>query len=680
MDVRLPDGTVIQGVPDNITKAELTAKLAKNGYDVSKLSTTSAPQTSQQDAPRTIASIGAGLGKGFGDVALGAQGLVGKGLQKLGEAVTPDQQSISGLVRGTKDRGLIQSAGDWLVNDAQAGRNKLADELAPYKDAHPLAAGAGEVGGNVIATLPVGGFLAGGVRAAAPVLTRAGASSPLIQRLANAVETAGFRTGAPAATTVAGKAADLGVRAAGGGITGGTSAALVDPEHAASGAVVGAAIPPALMGAGKVAGYTGNALRALIQPFTDPGQSAIAANILKKFGDGGPMAVNVAELVPGSRPTLAEATGNAGIAGLQRSARDLRPNAFVEREQGNALARLAAFDRVAGDKTAIEAASTARDNAADALYGRAFAADAMRRSLAQEAQAMRAPFSGVGLSGAAEDLATPGLRALMARPDFRAAADSAKRLAANYGVKLDDPLQSLEGLHYIKLALDDALNPASKSAMGRNASSAVMDMRDKLAAELAKVSPLYGNARQTFADMSQPINAMEALQGLRLTDARGNMTLSKVQNALASLDKTRAAPGVAPAKSISDEQMATLGAIRADLLRQDALNTGRSVGSNTFQNISTNNILANLLPGRLGTLAEQKAGGVVGQLGRLLYSGPNEAIRNRLVDMLLDPASAEQALTRQQSIAGPSALERLLQSQSVGQPIARIAPVAAANR
>jgi hypothetical protein len=37
MDVRLPDGTVIQGVPDNITKAELTAKLARNGYDVSQL-------------------------------------------------------------------------------------------------------------------------------------------------------------------------------------------------------------------------------------------------------------------------------------------------------------------------------------------------------------------------------------------------------------------------------------------------------------------------------------------------------------------------------------------------------------------------------------------------------------------------------------------------------------------
>ena len=37
MDVQLPDGTVIQGIPDDMSKADLTAKLAANGYDVSKL-------------------------------------------------------------------------------------------------------------------------------------------------------------------------------------------------------------------------------------------------------------------------------------------------------------------------------------------------------------------------------------------------------------------------------------------------------------------------------------------------------------------------------------------------------------------------------------------------------------------------------------------------------------------
>lgn len=37
MDVRLPDGTIVRGVPDSMSKADLTAKLAQNGYDISKL-------------------------------------------------------------------------------------------------------------------------------------------------------------------------------------------------------------------------------------------------------------------------------------------------------------------------------------------------------------------------------------------------------------------------------------------------------------------------------------------------------------------------------------------------------------------------------------------------------------------------------------------------------------------
>lgn len=637
------------------------------GFDIKTAKPETLAQGQRQDEPLTITSIGAGLGKGFGDVVLGAQGLVGKGLQALGETVTPDQQSIAGLVKGKKDRGLIQSAGDWLVNDAQAGRNKLTGEVAEYKAAHPFATGAGEVGGNIIATLPVGGALASGVRAAAPGLIRVGASAPVVQRVATALETGGFRTGAPAATTMAGKAVDMGIRAAGGAATGGASAALIDPNQAGNGALIGAVLPPAMAGAGKAVGYTGNVLKSLIQPFTEAGQNAIAGNILLKFGQGGPLAVNAAELVPGSVPTLAEATGNAGIAGLQRAARDLRPNAFAAREADNAAARLAAFDGAAGDKTAIAAAEAARENAANALYGQAFQADAMRRSLAQEAQATRAPFAGVGLSGAPEDLATPGLRALAARPMFQKAIEDAKQLAANNGVRLDDPLQSLQGLHYIKQALDDALNPAAKSAMGRNASGAVMGMRDRLAEELAQVSPLYGNARQTFAEMSQPINAMEALQDLRLTNAAGNMTLAKVQNAIGNLERARSAPGVDAAKSISQEQMDTLYAIRNDLLRQDALNAGRSAGSNTFQNISTNNLLANLLPGKLGEVAQARVGTTAGQIGQLLYNKPNEAIRNRLLDMLLDPVAAQGAMVPPR--AGPVAqdvnpLFRLLESST----------------
>jgi hypothetical protein len=122
--------------------------------------------------------------------------------------------------------------------------------------------------------------------------------------------------------------------------------------------------------------------------------------------------------------------------------------------------------------------------------------------------------------------------------------------------------------------------------------------------------------------------------------------------------------------------MDALRAIQADLLRQDLLNKGRSIGSNTFQNIATDNILTSLLPGRLGEAVKGKAGGLLGQAGKLAYSGPNEAIRNRLTDMMLTPDLVQAVLARQQAISAPTALERLLQLPGVGQSVVRIGPVA----
>lgn len=578
----------------------------------------------------------AGAGAGLGKTVLGAQHYVGKGLQAIDDATKPNNRNIRSTIAGKKKRDGIGAAGDWLVDDAAAGRAKLTRELDPHKARSPMAAGAGELAGDVIATLPVGGVIAKG---AGKLLTNSRAA-PLLE----AIRTGGFRTGLPAATTLGAKAANLGTRAVGGAVTGGASAALVSPGDGDSGAAVGASLPLALKLLGKTGDYVGRVGSSLVAPYTQKGQDRIVGNILNRFAEGMPARVDARELVPGSVPTLAEATGNAGLAGLQRTARAVDPNRFVPREQANATARSAALDGIAGDSAAIEAAAAAREATSNPLYTAAFTADNMRRSLTREAQQARAPFAGVGLSGAADDLATPGLRELAQRPMFKQAVEDARRLAANKGVALGDPLQSLEGLHYIKLALDDALNPEAKSKMGKHASSAVMSMRDKLADELAEVSPLYGNARQRYSELSQPINEMEALQALRVTDAQGNITLSKVQNAIRSLEGKRAGPRANDAKSITDENLQKLFAIRDDLLRQARLGLGRPAESATFQNIATNNALSTMLPGKLGDFMTGKFGTAIGQVGQLAYSQPNAIIRGKLLDSILDPTRAEMAM------------------------------------
>ena len=47
MDVKLPDGTVVQNIPDNITKAELTAKLNANGYSLPTDNVSAQPKIEQ---------------------------------------------------------------------------------------------------------------------------------------------------------------------------------------------------------------------------------------------------------------------------------------------------------------------------------------------------------------------------------------------------------------------------------------------------------------------------------------------------------------------------------------------------------------------------------------------------------------------------------------------------------
>ena len=126
MDVRLPDGTVIKGVPDGMSKADLTAKLQANGYDINKLmGDQSVAAPSQAPAPEKqqgfFESIGApfqavseGVIKGGGNIMFGGQRLVGEGLQafgatQAGQALIADAQRLARSLG--VDRKVCQKAG-----------------------------------------------------------------------------------------------------------------------------------------------------------------------------------------------------------------------------------------------------------------------------------------------------------------------------------------------------------------------------------------------------------------------------------------------------------------------------------------------------------------------------------------------------------------------------------------
>lgn len=254
MDVRLPDGTLLRNVPDGMSKADLTAKLQSNGYDIGKLS---APAEAAPAARENVAAEGSNF--------------IPRSMDELKSQLRADPiiQVGAGLYKGFKDitdtgMKLAASAVDYALPKppGEMTRREKINALADIQDrqyqatyGESMVAPSARIVGNALATLPAGGVIAKPIQ-------MLGQYVPAVARftapLATSIESGGFRTGLPEATTLGQKAIERGVQAAGGATLGGVSAAAVNPEDASTGAIVGAAVPtivaPVVKGLTKVGG------------------------------------------------------------------------------------------------------------------------------------------------------------------------------------------------------------------------------------------------------------------------------------------------------------------------------------------------------------------------------------------------------------------------------------------
>lgn len=169
-----------------------------------------------------IEAVSQGVISGGGNVVLGGQRLLGKGLSALG----------------------ARDTGAFLQEDATRRLAQSQATVAPFKQEFPILTGAGELGGEIVGTGPVGMAIAAPLRAI-----------PAAAPLAQSIRTGGFSTGraVQAGAPLATRAGDVALRAAGGASLGGTAAAIINPEDAALGAALGGAIPFA----GPALGYLG---------------------------------------------------------------------------------------------------------------------------------------------------------------------------------------------------------------------------------------------------------------------------------------------------------------------------------------------------------------------------------------------------------------------------------------
>jgi len=204
MDVQLPDGTILRGVPDGMSKADLIVKLKSNGYDTSGLE----PKTSI------------------------AQDVAQQGKNALG-----------GFIRGAGSIGATFARPFESSKENEDRRSRIDTNMADLVGADPnsILYKGFKLGGEVAGTAGAGGLVANGLRAI-----------PLIARTAPALLDA-IGTGGMSAN-----GAGMLTRAAGGAINGGVTAGMVNPEDAVTGALIGSAAPSVI----KLAGAAGQAIGA----------------------------------------------------------------------------------------------------------------------------------------------------------------------------------------------------------------------------------------------------------------------------------------------------------------------------------------------------------------------------------------------------------------------------------
>lgn len=243
-------------------------------------------------------------------------------------------------------------------------------------------------------------------------------------------------------------------------------------------------------GTGAALGGVFSAVPAAARTFFGPKVSAVeqkaAAPIIEAIGgrDAIPSLQIEQSAVPGVRRSLGEATLNPQIMALERNARRLNPAAFAEVDAANNLARVNALRGIAGDEASMAAAKSQREAASGPFYAAA------------------------GPKVAPLD---DGLKTALGRLPNGVLA-KAKELAQMSGESIPDNPYQMTGanLHYIKLALDDAIGRSTDGALGNTERAIAMRVKENLTDNIGRLIPEYAQAMQAHASMSPPINRMQA--------------------------------------------------------------------------------------------------------------------------------------------------------------------------
>lgn len=310
---------------------------------------------------------------------------------------------------------------------------------------------------------------------------------------------------------------------------------------------------------------------------------ARADQIYRHMAANGNVEADMRDLVPDSPATMGGRTGNAGLNALERWLRnepDMK-NIFDSIDARQHVARTAHTARLIGNPDELESLQAARSAQTAQLRQDAFASTTPTDPSAAVAEIDKVL---AGPEGKREGVAGP-LRRL--RDSFYTTdADGKRALESNP-----------EMLYGVRKNITDSLGPLARGTE-KDASAAAAHLQPvlrKLDHAIEDGAPGFREYMDRFNQLSKPIDAMEYLLRRNMTDATtGAPTLAKVDQTIKDIEKRRLLPGSNDAKSISDDQLDGLKALRDDLRRSANLGKGKALGSNTAENLAGGSFLNHL--------------------------------------------------------------------------------------
>jgi hypothetical protein len=431
----------------------------------------------------------------------------------------------------------------------------------------------------------------------------------------------------------------------------------VGPVGQTLGALMGSISAGGAVGAAPIVARTS---KEIVRPFTQAGREVITGNVLRNLAADAEQAIKSGETyvpkIGGYTPTTAQATRDIGLINAETALRgmDNTKARFATQALEANQAQMAILNRLAKDDDALTAAIKKREEVTAPLREGAFAKSTVDPDTFQSGVALTVNKtiddilnSPVGkrqtvisvLNDAKDDIAraTTPAELYEIRKDLRIAAQGLLDKSDRGGPTAGAYKAAKEPLNAVIRAVDDAIEAGATG---------------------------YKDYLAKYAASSKGIERLEAAQQFKGKVLSTTPDPSRVNDYLISQPKfLNAIRSAEKETKLSNTQLAVLKRVAEDLDSGVLARATKPMGSDTFKNMSTANVIG-------GMIGKQMFGDVPQALQKVsapmnwLYNGTDDAIRELLVNAMLDPKLAAN-LMKKASVMTVEPLNRELQRKAL---------------